>query len=138
MAYELEGINPSHSFGDYLVFNVFQWPPMVDYCRSVAPAIMDQVDDWLVNEGQGLDRADAAELGRLLVASLLDGRFELAAADFDPAEYLARPELLGNAMFNTEFARTTGMESAGEFELNRDCLLLLSLFLGVCGGFRVR
>ena len=138
MAYELEGINPSHSFGDYIVFNVFQWPPMIDYCRTVAPAIMDQVDDWLVNEGQGLDHADAAQLGRLLMVSLLDGRFEQAAAEFDPEEYRARPELLGNAMLNTEFARITGMQPAGEFELNRDHLLLLSLFLGVCGGFRVR
>ena len=120
-----------------MVFNVFQWPPMVDYCRTMAPAIMDQVDDWLVNEGQGLDRADAAELGCLLMESLLDGRFEQAAAEFNSAEYLARPELLGNAMLNTEFARVTGMQPAGEFELNRDHLLLLALFLGVCGGFRV-
>ena len=137
MAYELEGINPSHSFGDYIVFNVFQWPPIIDYCRTVAPAIMDQVADWLVNEGQGLDRADAAELGRLLMVSLLDGRFEQAVAEFNPAEYLARPDLLGNAMFDTEFARATGMQPAGEFELNRDRLLELALFLGVCGGFRV-
>ncbi len=137
MAYELEGIDPSHSFGDYMVFNVFQWPPIVDYCRTVAPDIMDQVSDWLVNEGQGLDRNAAAELGRLLLASLLDGRFEQASADFNPAEYLARPELLGNAMLETEFARATGMQPAGEFELNRDHLLQLALFLGVCGGFRV-
>ena len=137
MAYELEGINPSHSSGDYIVFNVFQWPPIIDYCRTVAPAIMDQVADWLVNEGQGLDRANAAELGRLLLASLLDGRFEQAAAEFNPAEYLARPDLLGNAMFDTEFARITGMQPAGEFELNRDRLTELALFLGVCGGFRV-
>ena len=95
MAYELEGINPSQSFGDYIVFNVFQWPPIVDYCRTVAPDIMDQVSDWLVNEGQGLNRADAAELGRLLLVSLLDGRFEQAAAEFDPEEYLARPESIG-------------------------------------------
>ncbi len=137
MAYELEGINPSHSFGDYIVFNVFQWPPIVDYCRTIASAIMDQVADWLVNDGQGLNRADAAELGRLLMAPLLDGRFEQAAAEFNPAEYLARPDLLGNAMLDTEFARATGMQPAGEFELNRDHLLQLSLFLGVCGGFRV-
>ena len=84
----------------------------------------------------GLNRAAAAELGRLLVASLLDGRFELAAAEFNPAEYLARPDLLGNAMLETEFARITGMQPAGAFELNRDRVLLLALFLGVCGGFR--
>lgn len=137
MAYELEGINPSHSFGDYIVFNVFQWPPIVDYCRTIAPVIMDQVADWLPNDGQGLDRVDAAELGRLLMVSLLDGRFERAAAEFNPAEYLTRPDLLGNAMLNTEFARATGMQPAGEFELKRDHLLQLSLFLGVCGGFRV-
>ena len=137
MAYELEGINPSHSFGDYIVFNVFQWPPIVDYCRTVTPAIMDQVSDWLVNEGQGLNRGDAAELGRLLMVSLLDGRFEQASAEFNPAEYFTRPDLLGNAMLETEFAHATGMQPAGEFELNREGLMRLSLFLGVCGGFRV-
>ena len=77
MAYELEGINPSHSFVDYIAFNVFHWPPIVDYCRAVELAIMGQVDDWLVNEGQGLDLTDAAELGRLLMESLLDGRINI-------------------------------------------------------------
>ena len=99
---------------------------------------MDQVADWPVNEGQGLNRGDAAELGRVLMVSLLDGRFEQAASEFNPAQYLSRPDLLGNAMLETEFARITGMEPAGVFELNRDRLLQLSLFLGVCGGFRVR
>ena len=71
------------------------------------------------------------------MVSLLDGRFEQAAAEFNPVEYLSRPDLLGNAMLDTEFARATGMQPAGEFELNREGLLRLSLFLGVCGGFRV-
>ena len=37
MAYELEGINPAHSFGDEITFNVFHWRPIVDYCRTVVP-----------------------------------------------------------------------------------------------------
>ena len=32
MAYEIEGISPSHSFGDNITFNVFHLPPIVDYC----------------------------------------------------------------------------------------------------------
>ena len=40
-------------------------------------------------------------------------------------------------MLETEFARITGMQPASEFELNRELLLQLALFLGVCGGFRV-
>ena len=66
MAYEIEGINPSHSFGDEITFNVFHWPPIVDYCRTVAPDIMDKVPDWLSNNGQGLQHQDAVELGRQL------------------------------------------------------------------------
>ena len=70
IAYEIEGINPSHSFGDEITFNVFHRPPIVDYCRTVAPDIMDKVPDWLFNDGQGLQHQDAVELGRLLLASL--------------------------------------------------------------------
>ena len=105
MAYELEGINPSHSFGDGITFNVFHWPPMVDYCRTVAPEIMAKVADWSVNDGQGLEHADAEELGRGLMESLLDGHFEKVPANLNEEEYLVRPGLLGNAMFNTEFAQ---------------------------------
>ena len=39
MAYEIEGISPSHSFGDNITFNVFHWPPIVDYCQLVAPCV---------------------------------------------------------------------------------------------------
>ena len=41
-------------------------------------------------------------------------------------------------MFETEFARLNDMTPAGAFELNRDHLLRFSMFLGVCGGFRIR
>ena len=70
MAYEIAGINPSHSFGDEITLNVFHWPPIMDYCRTVASDIMDKVPDWLSNDGQGLQHQDAVELGRLLLASL--------------------------------------------------------------------
>ena len=99
---------------------------------------MDKVDNWHMNDGQGLERADAAELGRLLMLSLLDGHFEKVSANFNEEDYLVRPDLLGNAMFETEFARLNGMTPAGAFELNRDLLLRFSMFLGICGGFRIR
>ena len=99
MAYELEGTNPSHSFGDGITFNVFHCPPIVDYCRTVAPEIMAKAGDWLANDGQELEHADAAEFGRLLMVSLLDGHFEKISANFNEEEYLVRPGLLGNAMF---------------------------------------
>lgn len=138
MAYELEGINPSHAFGDEITFNVFHWPPIVDYCRTVAPDIMDKVSDWLMNDGPGLGHADAAELGRRLMLSLLNGHFEDVSASFNEEDYLIRPDLLGNVMFQTQFAREHAMKPAGVFELNRNHLMQLSMFLGVCGGFRVR
>ena len=138
MAYEIEGINPSHSFGDEITFNVFHWPPIVDYCRTVAPDIVDKVPDWLSNDGQGLQHQDAVELGRLLLASLLDGHFERVSASFNEEDYLVRPDLLGNAMFKTDLAQRDGLKPAGSFALNRDYLTQFSLFLGVCGGFRIR
>ena len=138
MAYEIEGINPSHSFGDEITFNVFHWPPIVDYCRTVAPDIMDKLPDWLSNDGQGLQHQDAAELGRLLLASLLDGHFEYVSASFNEEDYLVQPELLGNAMFKTALAQKDGIKPAGSFELNRDRRTQFSQFLGVCGVFRIR
>ena len=114
------------------------WPPMVDYCRTVAPDIMAKVSDWLLNDGQGLESPDASEFGRLLMQSLLDGHFEKVSADFNEEGYLVHPELLGNAMLETEFARRNDMAPSGAFELNREHLMQFSLFLGVCGGFRIR
>ncbi len=138
MAHELEGIDPSHSFGDDITFNVFHWPPIVDYCHTVAPDIMARVYDWLTNDGQGLERADAAELGRLLIVSLLDGHFEKVSTNFNEEEYLVRPDLLGNALFETPLAKQVGMEAAGAFEVKKGNLMQFSMFLGVCGGFRIR
>ena len=127
MAYEIEGINPSHSFGDEITFNVFHWPPIVD-----------KVPDWLSNDGQGLQHQDAVELGRLLLASLLYGHFERVSASFNEEDYLVQPDLLGNAISKTNFAKRDGLKPAGSFALNRDYLTQFSLFLGVCGGFRIR
>ena len=133
MAYELEGIDPSHSFGDDITFNVFHWPPIVDYCHTVAPDIMARVDDWLTNDGLGLERVDATGLGRLLMVSLLDGHFEKVSTNFNEEKYLVRPDLLGNALFETPFAKQVGMEAAGTFELKKGNLMQFSMFLGVCG-----
>ena len=77
-------------------------------------------------------------MGRLLMVSLLDGHFEKVSTNFNEEEYLVRPDLLGNAMFETPFAKKVGMEAAGAFELNRETLMQFSMFLGVCGGFRIR
>ena len=138
MAYELEGISPSNSFDDNIAFNVFHWPLIVDYCQLVAPDITAKVDDWLVNDCQGLSRADAATMGLRLMQSLADGRFEQAAEQFQEEDYLVRPGLLGNSMFQTELAQETSMQPASPFELVREHVLQFSLFLGVCGGFRIR
>ena len=117
---------------------MFHWSPIVDYCRTVAPDIMDKVPDWLSNDSQGLQHQDAAELGRLLLASLLDGHFEQVSASFNEEDYLVQPDLLGNAMFKGAFAQREGLKLASSCELKRDYLTQFSLFLGVCGGFRIR
>ena len=51
---------------------------------------------------------------------------------------MVRPDLLGNSMFQTELAQETSMQQASPFELVREHVLQFSLFLGVCGGFRIR
>ena len=125
------------SFGDNITFNVFHWPPIVDYCRLVAPDITDRVDNWLVNDGQGLSHSDAATLGLKPMQSLADGRFEQAVEQSQEEDYLVQPDLLGNAMGQAELAQKTDMQPASPFELIREHVLQFSLFLGVCGGFRI-
>ena len=51
---------------------------------------------------------------------------------------LVRPDLLGNALVETPLAKQVGMEAAGAFELKKGNLMQFSMFLGVCGGFRIR
>ena len=70
--------------------------------------------------------------------SLADGHFERAAEQFQEEDYLVRPDLLGNSMFQTELAQEANMQPASPFELVREHVLQFSLFLGVCGGFRIR
>lgn len=70
--------------------------------------------------------------------SLADGRFDRASEQFQEEDYLVRPDLLGNSMFQTELAQETNMQPARPFELVREHVLQFSLFLGVCGGFRIR
>ena len=84
----------------------------------------------------GLNRAAAAELGRLLVASLLDGRFEHAAAEFNPAEYQACPDLLGER--HAQYRIRSDHRNVADRRVRAEPgAPAAALFLGVCGGFRV-
>lgn len=72
MGMDVVGKNPATSTGEYFRNNVWSWRPLWDYCISVAPEICDSV--CADNSGDGLNAADAEQLGQLLLEEIVTGR----------------------------------------------------------------
>lgn len=50
------------------------WRPLWRYCEEVAPRLAGKVKSAQYNDGDGLDAADAEELGRVLMSELNSGQ----------------------------------------------------------------
>ena len=106
--------------GVYFRNNVWWWRPLWNYCRYVAPELIND-ELWLDghnNSGDGLDDKDAKELGILLIKSFENGKFE----EFEK--------------LNTE-QNNTGEEGIPEYPFDRENVMEFADFCLQSGGFEI-
>ena len=75
MGFDITGIKPKKEVGEYFHNNCWYWRPLWDFCKEVAPKI---IDDKLhkaghYNDGEIINSDDAHVLGCLLFGSLENG-----------------------------------------------------------------
>ena len=106
--------------GVYFRNNVWWWRPLWDYCRYVAPELIndDLWSDGHHNSGDGLDDKDAKELGILLIKSFENGKFE----EFEK--------------INIE-RNDTGEKGIPEYPFDRDNVMEFADFCLQSGGFEI-
>ena len=73
MGYDIYGKKPTAPEGEYYRSNIWYWPPFVAMCRRLAPRESKGCKGWDVNEGHGLNTADALRLANRLDELLADG-----------------------------------------------------------------
>ena len=106
--------------GVYFRNNVWWWRPLWDYCRYVAPELIndDLWSDGHHNSGDGLDDKNAKELGILLIKSFENGKFE----EFEK--------------INIE-RNDTGEKGIPEYPFDRDNVMEFADFCLQSGGFEI-
>ena len=106
--------------GVYFRNNCWWWRPLWDFCRYIAPEIINE-DIWLNghhNDGEGLDDKEAKELGILLIKSFENGKFE----EFE--------------RLNIE-RNDTGEKGIPEYPFDRDNVMEFADFCLQSGGFEI-
>ena len=106
--------------GVYFRNNCWWWRPLWNYCRHVAPDLIND-ELWLDghnNSGDGLDDKDAKELGILLIKSFENGKFE----EFE--------------ILNKE-QNDTGEEGIPEYPFDRENVMEFADFCLQSGGFEI-
>jgi len=140
MGYDIYGKKPTAPEGKYYRSNIWYWPPMVAMCRRLAPRESKGCKGWELNEGHGLNAADALRLADLLAALLADGAIAQYIEDSGEPPVTA---LQANALkFIKAFTKAAG---GGEVSapglaapaVSEDDVREFIAFLRACGGFRI-
>jgi hypothetical protein len=140
MGYDIFGKKPTAPEGEYFRRNIWYWPPLVAMCRRLAPRESKGCKGWEVNEGHGLNAADALRLANRLAELLDDGTIahyiddtgeppvtELQASALKLVKALAKRAGGGEIDTPGLAAPAVTEEDVREF----------IAFLKTCGGFRI-
>jgi hypothetical protein len=76
MGMDVSGRKPTTEQGEYFRNSVWWWGPLANYIWQVAPEIAGHCEDWLTNEGDGLNAEDSAALANKLQQEIGAGRTE--------------------------------------------------------------
>jgi hypothetical protein len=133
MGMDLHGNNPITEEGEYFRNNIWSWGPLADYIEQVAPDLARKCRSWSVNEGDGLDAADALELAARLQAEIDSGRCERYARTYARTyEDRANGTLSGVCDVIDEFFEGTTYRP-----FNVQNVRNFVTFLRGCGGFQI-
>lgn len=109
MSMELIGLNPQNKFGLEFQLSAWQWRPLWDYCRSIAP---DLIDDLTWRNGQYNDGA-------------------LVQQSSDLAERIKKELALGNT------AKYIENLPKSQYQFDIEVVEHFVKFLECCGGFEI-
>jgi hypothetical protein len=140
MGYDIYGRNPTAPEGEYYRSNIWYWPPMVAMCRRLAPRESKGCKGWEVNEGHGLNAADALRLAGRLDELLADGT--IAAYIEDTGEPPVTRHQANALKLIRALAKATG---GGEVKapglaapaVTEEDVRDFIAFLKACGGFEI-
>ena len=76
MEFDIFGKTPTSAEGTYFRCDIWTWPHLVQLLHDLCPEEAQGYQDWLSNDGHGLDAADARNLGRRLEALRAQGSIE--------------------------------------------------------------
>ncbi len=140
MGYDIYGKKPTAPEGEYYRSNIWYWPPFVAMCRRLAPRESKGCKGWEVNDGHGLNAADALRLANRLDELLADGTIAAYIADSgEPpvtelqARTLRFVKALTKATGNPEVSAPGLANPAVTEEDVREFIA----FLKTCGGFKI-
>ncbi len=132
MPFNLYGSRPRSKEGKHFRYTLGAWHPLWGYCELIAPDLIPADNLGHVNEGWGLEEADALKLADRLAGELESGntrRYEQARR----AWYESLPSDPGNA--DQERSQRPNLELSSLFTL--ECVRSFEAFLRECGGFRI-
>lgn len=81
---DVYGKSPTSKDGEYFRNNAWRWRPLWDYCRSIAPDLIDEklFKSGHYNDGAGLDAKGAVALAKKLESEIETGRTAIYAANY--------------------------------------------------------
>ena len=116
MGMDVYGVAATSEAGEYFRKNVWGWHPLWNLCEELSPEMTGTVKYAHSNDGDGLNGADARQLGRVLWDALWDGRVDA---------------------FVQREVQTDGDDPASAYATNRESVQVFALFLRDCGGFEI-
>lgn len=129
MGFDIFGIRPKNTKGDYIRFTIWSWGPLWTYCERVAPEICVQVKHARTNDGEQVSAENAEALAEVLEKELASGR---------ASEYVARErdnsEEIETAMI---MRKVFGIKSQDSNILDVKDIEDFAVFLKNCGGFSI-
>jgi hypothetical protein len=79
MGMDAYGIKPTSKRGQYFGAHNSFWYELASYCQEVAPEITSRCQNWVTNDGDGLDAAGAVALADALQKEIEAGRTDAYA-----------------------------------------------------------
>lgn len=108
------GIEPATADGAHFEANLAGWSPLAEFACQMAPEVTASVEDWHLNEGDGLDADDAAALAVELEIAVLNGRAQSWAMAYAAVYEIADiPYFIADVDRFAKFLR-----ECGGFEIN--------------------
>jgi hypothetical protein len=135
MGMDLTGVRPENKEGREFSANLYWWEPLVHMAHEADEKTARRCPQWWLNDGAGLDAADARTLGRRLRQAVEDGVVEREAGRRNAVWREQREVREGTVPAHWEIQDARGQPDHG---INREKTLAFAAFMESSGGFAIR